>query len=121
MLKLIVFIMALITAISCRNSPSLYSKQEKEVEVFLENYKHLLQNAKFDSVALLYTDTGFISIGNGQMTIQNMDSIKAQYSRYPKVANDFRWENTRVNILSKDAALVNSTFYWHDLSSPDTT
>jgi hypothetical protein len=121
MWKLFTFSMIIVFAVACKNSSPLYSEEKKEVEVFLDNYKQLLQNAKFDSVALLYVDTGFISIGGGDMAIQKIDSIKAFYSRFPKVQNDFRWENTRIDILSKNAALVNSLFYWHDKNSPDTT
>ena len=121
MWKLLTFSMIIGVAVSCKNSSPLYSEEKKEVEVFLEKYKQLLQNAKFDSVALLYVDAGFISIGGGDMAIQNIDSIKAFYSRFPKIQNDFRWENTRIDVLSKNAALINSLFYWHDKNSPDTT
>lgn len=121
MMKLLSLSMFLAICISCKYSPPSYSKEESEVEIFLNKYKQLLQNAKFDSVALLYVDTGFISIGNGDIAIQNLDSIKAFYSRFPKIQNDFRWENTRIDILSPETALVNSLFYWHDKDSPDTT
>jgi hypothetical protein len=121
MRKLLALLLIMIIAVSCKNSPASYLKEKKEIQVFLNNYKQLLQSAKFDSVALLYVDTGFISIGAGEMAIQNIDSIKAFYSRFPKTQNDFRWDNTRIDILSKNAALVNSLFYWHDKDSPDTT
>lgn len=121
MRKLLVFPIIIAGTFSCKNSTPLYSKEKKEVERFLEKYKQLLQNAKFDSVALLYVDTGFISIGGGDMSIQKIDSIKAFYSRFPKTQNDFQWVNTRIDLLSKNAALVNSLFYWHDKNSPDTT
>ncbi len=108
-------------AISCKNSPSSYSDERKEIQAFLDNYKQLLRNAKFDSVALLYVDTGFISNGNATMAIQNIDTIKAFYSRFPKVQNDFTWTNTRIDILSNQAALVNSLFLWHDKNATDTS
>ncbi len=121
MWKSLIVSLVFVVILSCKNSPPSYTKEKKEVEVFLDNYKHLLQNANFDSVAMLYVDTGFVSIGSGAMTIQNIDSVKAFYARFPKILNDFRWENTRIDILSKDAALVNSFYYWHDKNSPDTT
>jgi hypothetical protein len=121
MLKLLSLAFTFAFAVSCSYSTSSYFKEKKEIEVFLDDYKKLLQNAKFDSVALLYVDTGFISIGNGNMTIENIDSIKAFYSRFPKVQSEFRWENVRIDILKNDAALVNCHFYWHDKDSPDTT
>ncbi len=120
MWKQIYFALIIVITFSCKESSQPYSKEKKEVEVFLDNYKKLLRNAKFDSVALLYVDTGFVSNGHGEMATQNIDSIKAFYSRFPKVKNDFTWANTRIDILSKNTALVNSFFYWHDKNSPDT-
>lgn len=121
MIRIFLFGFAVITILSCQGSLHDYSKQEKEIKAFLDNYARLLQNAKFDSVALLYVDSGFISSGYGQINVQGIDSIKASYSRLPKITNDFRWENTRIKLLSQDAALVTSLFYWHDKDSPDTT
>jgi len=72
-----------------------YDKEKKEIESFMSNYKRLLQNAKFDSVALLYVDTGCIFMGNGQIDIQTIDSIKSSYGRMSKEPNDFRWENNK--------------------------
>lgn len=97
-----------------------YQQEKKEIESFLSNYKRLLQNAKLDSVALLYVDTGFISVGNGQIEIQTIDSIKSFYSRMPKILNDFRWGNTRIDVLCKNSALVTSFFYWHNKNELDT-
>ncbi len=121
MRKILALSMLAVVYFSCGISASSYPKEKKEVEVFLDHYKQLLQNAKFDSVALLYVDTGFISLGNGEKAIQTIDTIKAFYSRFPKIPNDFHWENTRIDILSKGTALVTSFFYWHDKNSPDTT
>ena len=121
MRNLLILLILTIIITSCKNNAEKYHEEKNQIESFLDNYKHLLREAKFDSVALLYVDTGFVSSGNGEMAIQNIDSIKAFYSRFPKIQNDFRWDNTRIDILSKDAALVNSFFYWHDKNSPDTT
>ena len=121
MWKSLAFVALIIVTGSCERTTESYSKENKEIQVFLDNYKRLLRNAKFDSVALLYVDTGFVSMVNGEMAIRNIDSIKAFYASFPKVQNDFRWENTRIDVLSKNAALVNSLFYWHDKDSPDTT
>jgi ketosteroid isomerase-like protein len=104
----------------CMQKPDTSYKEEKvEIENFMNNYKRLLQNAKFDSVALLYVDTGFVLLGNGQMDIQIMDSIKASYARMPKTPNDFSWEKMRIDILSKRSAFVTSFFYWDDKNKAD--
>jgi len=118
----VIIICCLLIVGSCKqNADSSYAQEKSEIENFMTHYKQLLQKAKFDSVALLYVDTGFVSLGNGQMLVQNIDSIKALYARMPKIENDFYWAKTRIDVLSKDAALVTSFFYWHDKNGSDTT
>ena len=121
MRKLLSLLFLVTFSLSCQNSATPFHEERKEVEDFLGIYKQLLQNAKFDSVALLYVDTGFVSLADGKKEVQTIDSVKAFYSRLPKILNDFRWEDTRIDILSKKAALVTSFFYWLDKNSPDTT
>lgn len=120
MKKVLAFAIVIMIMFACKESETSYAKEKKEVQDFLNNYKVLLRDAKFDSVALLYVDSGFVSNGQGEMATQNKDSIKAFYARFPKVKNDFMWKNTRIDILDKNVALVNSLFLWHDKGSSDT-
>jgi hypothetical protein len=121
-MKAITFGLAFTFIFSCsQNTSQSYQTETKEIQDFLNNYKRLLQKAKFDSVALLYVDTGFVSLGSGAKDVSSLDTLKSFYSRFPKIENDFYWDDVRIDILNKNAALVTAFFYWHDKGSPDTT
>src|SRR5262245_48418392 len=106
--------------ISCNSRQSPFNKETKEVQDFLAKYERHLQKNQFDSIPALYADTGFISLGNGEMSVESMDSIKAFYSRLPKDIDHFRWANTRIDILEKNTALITSLFYVHSIGNNDT-
>ncbi len=120
MRNILVLMLSFLVFISCQESKKTFSKENEEIEAFLTQYKNLLKATKFDSVALLYVDSGFVSLADGKREVQTIDTVKAFYSRFPKTPNDFRWEKTRIDILSENAALVTGFFYWEDRNSPDT-
>lgn len=111
----------LVSMLGCaaKKSPLDKSKTKAEVQKFMDDYAVMLKD-QIENVGNLYYDSGAVMTFQGRSQFRVLDSLKSSYAKRPKTLKYFRWEGTRVDVLTEDAALVTAYFYWHSSRMADT-
>ena len=121
--RILILLTATCLIISCNSNPTNDDYKVRitnELETFMDSYAIMLRNREMDKIANLYYNGDIIISGNGMNRVVSFDSLKAKYLRQSRDTINFKWENIRIDPLTKDKAMITSIFYWNSNDQSDT-